>query len=149
MEENFDIITPAEALRMLIIMRDPALAYRALSLKDVQSPLDLASPPHRDAEIKILNECLEALFAAVRDYRVQLLGVPVKGGAIEKIRPIDRRNGQLNLARCGLSQNGQLVFEHVRCIKGDVLRLLKSQPVPPAKSRARRPRALYWTPPSS
>jgi hypothetical protein len=61
------VIVLDEALRMLIRIRDPALADRVRSIEDVGRLRNETLPGYREADRVIYDESLEALCAAVRE----------------------------------------------------------------------------------
>jgi hypothetical protein len=110
-----------EALRMLIRIRDPALADKVRSIDDIPRLSNKTLPRYRETDPIILDESLEALCAAVREGRIRL-----RGTLNESEPPIDIDKWEHQIGRLYIwpevLQCGGRIYRHVHCYQSDVIK---------------------------
>jgi hypothetical protein len=115
------IIALAEALRMLIRIRDLALADNVRSINDISRLRDKTLPSYREADRVILDESLEALWAAAREGRIRLRGTLKKSEPPIDIDKWEQQIGRLYIWQEVLQCGGR-IYRDVHCYKSDVIK---------------------------
>jgi hypothetical protein len=127
-----DIVTLAEALRMMIRAHDPKLAAKITSLEAVhrmQLPREDGKPLSPDAvrDIETVAAACRVLYGAVREVRIHLRA-SLKNGPPEDVDPKEQEIGDLHIWGETLTC-GPRTYTHVHCIKADVERAVKSDSI--------------------
>jgi hypothetical protein len=138
------VIAPDEALRILIRIRDPALADRVRSIEDIPRLRDKTLPSYREADRVIYDESLEALCAAVREGRIRLRGTLNQSEPPINIDKWEQQIGMLfiwpEVLFCGRRS-----YHNVHCYESDVIKESRSIKAgsPPQRKRGAQPRH-FW-----
>jgi hypothetical protein len=138
------VIALDEALRMLIRIRDSALADKVRSIDDIPRLRDKTLPSYREADPVIFAESLEALCAAVREGRIRLRGTLKESEPPIEIDKWEQQIGRLYVWPEVL-QCGSRIYRNVHCYECDVIKesdVIKGVS-PPQKKRGAQPRH-YW-----
>jgi len=128
---NDKVIALDEALRMLIRIRDPALADKVGSIDDIPRLRDKTLPSYREADRVIYDESLEALCAAVREGRIRLRGTPKEGEPPIDIDKLEQQIGRLYVWPGVLHCPGR-IYRNVHCYESDVIKVSKGVSRPQA-----------------
>jgi hypothetical protein len=115
------VIALDEALRMLIRIRDSALADKVRSIDDIPRLRNKTLPGYREADPVILDKSLEALHAAVREGRIPLRGTLKESGPPIDIDKWDQQIGRLYIWPEVLQCPGR-IYRNVHCYASDVIK---------------------------